>query len=113
MTPDAASLPGGTLFDTDFLRRLELLRFVSKQVQPGQIRGEHRAKRRGSGLQFADYRPYVVGDDTRDLGMMAAAGLKVAVADAHPDVIREADWVTRAAGGRGAVREVCDALIGE
>ena len=65
MTPAAATGVGGTLFDNEFLRRLELLRFVSKQVQPGQIKGEHRAKRRGSGLQFADYRPYVAGDDTR------------------------------------------------
>ncbi len=53
----------------------------------------------------------VVGDDTLDLGMMALAGLKVAVADAHPDLKREVDWVTTAAGGRGAVREVCDALV--
>ena len=71
MTPTAATSFGGTLFDTEFLRQLELLRFVSKQVQPGQIRGEHRAKRRGSGLQFADYRPYVAGDDTRHVDWRA------------------------------------------
>ena len=53
----------------------------------------------------------VVGDDSPDLGMMAAAGLKVAVADAHADVIQQADWVTTARGGCGAVREVCDALV--
>ena len=71
MTPNAATSFGGTLFDTEFLRQLELLRFVSKQVQPGQIRGERRAKRRGSGLQFADYRPYVAGDDTRHVDWRA------------------------------------------
>ena len=39
------------------------------------------------------------------------AGLGITVADAHPDVLRAADWVTAAAGGRGAVREVCDLLL--
>ncbi len=50
-------------------------------------------------------------DDTPDLGLMAAVGLPAAVADAHPDVIAAAEHVTRAAGGRGAVREFCDWLI--
>lgn len=38
-------------------------------------------------------------------------GLSVAVADAHPLLIPRADYVTRIAGGRGAVREVCDLLL--
>ena len=53
----------------------------------------------------------VMGDDAPDLDMMQAAGLKIAVADAHVSVKRAADWITSAKGGRGAVREVCDALI--
>ena len=53
----------------------------------------------------------VVGDDVPDLGMMDAAGLRIAVGDAHPEVARRADWVTTAPGGYGAVREVCDALV--
>lgn len=53
----------------------------------------------------------VVGDDIPDIEMMQGAALKIAVADAHPDVQRLADWVTSAPGGRGAVREVCDALL--
>lgn len=52
-----------------------------------------------------------VGDDVTDLGIMAQAGLGVTVADAHPDVLRAADWVTAAAGGQGAVREICDLLL--
>ncbi len=52
-----------------------------------------------------------VGDDTPDLGMMGGAGLRIAVADAHPDVAREAHWVTALPGGQGAVREVCDLLL--
>ena len=50
-------------------------------------------------------------DDTPDLGLMRAVGLPAAVADAHPDVIAAARHVTRAAGGRGAVREFCDWLL--
>ncbi len=52
-----------------------------------------------------------VGDDTPDLPMMALVALPIAVADAHPDVLAAARHVTRAAGGAGAVREICDLLL--
>jgi 3-deoxy-D-manno-octulosonate 8-phosphate phosphatase (KDO 8-P phosphatase) len=52
-----------------------------------------------------------VGDDVLDLEVMLPAGLGITVADAHPEVLRAADWVTTARGGRGAVREVCDLLL--
>ncbi|STK96671.1 3-deoxy-D-manno-octulosonate 8-phosphate phosphatase [Escherichia coli] len=46
-----------------------------------------------------------VGDDLIDWPVMEKVGLSVAVADAHPLLIPRADYVTRIAGGRGAVRE--------
>jgi len=52
-----------------------------------------------------------VGDDITDIPAMRMAGLSVAVADAADAVLAEADWVTQRPGGRGAVREVCDAII--
>ena len=52
-----------------------------------------------------------VGDDVTDLEILIPAGLGITVADAHPDVLRAADWVTVAPGGQGAVREVCDLLL--
>ncbi|MGH8114563.1 MAG: KdsC family phosphatase [Rhodanobacteraceae bacterium] len=52
-----------------------------------------------------------VGDDLPDLPPMRACGLAVAVANARPEVVREAHWQTRAKGGQGAAREVCDLLI--
>lgn len=52
-----------------------------------------------------------VGDDTPDLPMFERAALAVAVADAHPTALAAAHWVTRAPGGHGAVREVCDLLL--
>ena len=52
-----------------------------------------------------------IGDDVVDLPVLRRAGLSVAVADAHPEVRRAARFVTRAAGGRGAVREVADLIL--
>ncbi len=52
-----------------------------------------------------------MGDDVTDLEIMDAAGLGITVADAHPDVLGAADWVSIAKGGQGAVREVCDFLL--
>ena len=52
-----------------------------------------------------------VGDDTPDLPMLRNAGLAIAVADAHDSLRPLVHWVTSAAGGRGAVREICDLLI--
>jgi len=52
-----------------------------------------------------------VGDDLIDWPVMDEIGLSVAVADAHPLLIPRANYVTRTAGGRGAVREVCDLLL--
>nr|WP_245558750.1 HAD hydrolase family protein [Arhodomonas aquaeolei] len=53
-----------------------------------------------------------VGDDLVDLAPMRTAGLAVAVANAHPAVCAIAHWVTRRGGGDGAVREVCELLLG-
>jgi len=52
-----------------------------------------------------------VGDDTPDAPILEAAGLGIAVADAHADALAAADFATTRPGGRGAVREVCDWLI--
>lgn len=50
-------------------------------------------------------------DDTPDLPLMSAVGVAAAVADAHPLVKSAAHWVARSDGGRGAVRELCDAIL--
>ena len=52
-----------------------------------------------------------VGDDVIDLGPLTRAGLAVAVGDAVPEAKAAAHWVTRAAGGRGAVREIVEMLL--
>ncbi len=58
----------------------------------------------------ADHTAFM-GDDLPDLALMRRVGLSIAVADAHKMVREKADWITSAAGGCGAVREVCEALL--
>ena len=52
-----------------------------------------------------------IGDDIPDLAAFTVCGLRVAVADAEPVVMSRADYVTRARGGRGAVREIIDLML--
>ncbi len=53
------------LFDPTFLRRLEELSIASRRISTGHVKGERRTTRKGTGLEFTDYRPYVLGDDLR------------------------------------------------
>ncbi|MGH9796714.1 MAG: KdsC family phosphatase, partial [Candidatus Polarisedimenticolia bacterium] len=52
-----------------------------------------------------------IGDDLNDLPILLRVGMPVAVADAHAEVRRRVPFVTHAPGGRGAVREVIDAVL--
>ena len=52
-----------------------------------------------------------VGDDVGDLPAMSMVGLPIAVKDAIPQVRRAAHYVTKAGGGRGAIREICDLIL--
>jgi uncharacterized protein (DUF58 family) len=48
-----------------FLRKLEQLSLVSKRAFSGQLKGEKRSTKRGTSIEFADYRDYSHGDDLR------------------------------------------------
>lgn len=52
-----------------------------------------------------------VGDDVPDLALMTRVGVAIGVANAHPDIHSECDWITTHGGGRGAIREICDAIL--
>lgn len=52
-----------------------------------------------------------MGDEPGDIEAMDEVGLAIAPANAVAEVVERADWVTQAAGGNGAVREVCDAIV--
>jgi 3-deoxy-D-manno-octulosonate 8-phosphate phosphatase (KDO 8-P phosphatase) len=53
-----------------------------------------------------------VGDDVPDLPLLRHAGFSFAVANAVAEVKNHCDVTTVAAGGFGAVREVCDLILG-
>lgn len=55
------------MFDSDFLKRLEYLSLSSHRVFQGQLLAQRRTRRTGSGIEFAEHRDYVRGDDLRYL----------------------------------------------
>ena len=52
-----------------------------------------------------------VGDDVVDLPVMRVCGLAIATANARPQVLKMAHWVTPNAGGHGAGRDAIDFLL--
>jgi len=63
MSPNARRLTD--LLDPAFMNRLDSLDVLSRKILQGKLHGERRSKRRGQSVEFADYRPYVAGDDLR------------------------------------------------
>jgi uncharacterized protein (DUF58 family) len=53
------------VFDLSLLPRLEQLSLVARRVRVGQAAGERRSTKRGTSVEFADYRDYSQGDDLR------------------------------------------------
>ena len=52
-----------------------------------------------------------VGDDVPDIALLHYAGYAIAVANAVDEVKSVCDTTTSAAGGAGAVREICDSIL--
>ena len=52
-----------------------------------------------------------VGDDLTDVVIMRRVGLAIATANAREEVKRSAHAVTKAPGGSGAIREVCELIL--
>lgn len=59
--------------DHNLLARLSALPLESRQAMIGNVAGKHRSPHRGSSVEFAEYRKYVPGDDTRRLDWKAFA----------------------------------------
>ena len=53
------------LLGNELMARIARLDVVSRKVFAGKLQGERRSKRRGQSVEFADFRPYVHGDDLR------------------------------------------------
>ncbi len=62
----------------------------------------------GLGFKQAGY----MGDDVVDLPLMRACGFSATVADGHSLLHQHADYAARKNGGHGAVREVCEFILG-
>lgn len=62
-------------------------------------------------LGIDDRQVAYLGDDLIDLPLLRRVGVAITVADAHPLVRQQADWITELAGGRGALREVVDDIV--
>ncbi len=62
-----------------------------------------------TGLQAQDCG--FMGDDVIDLPVMTRVAFAASVPNGHPEVRARAHYVAELAGGRGAVREVCDLLL--
>jgi len=54
-----------TFLEPEFLKKLERLRLVAKRISSARGKGEHLSARKGSSLEFSDYRRYHPGDDFR------------------------------------------------
>jgi 3-deoxy-D-manno-octulosonate 8-phosphate phosphatase (KDO 8-P phosphatase) len=52
-----------------------------------------------------------VGDDVIDLPILLRVGFAASVPNAHPEVQSRAHYLTKAGGGKGAVRELCDFIL--
>lgn len=64
------------LLDAEFLKKLERLSVATKRPLPGTLQGEKRSPRRGSSVEFADFREYAPGDDVRYVDWKAYARLE-------------------------------------
>ena len=64
------------LFDDATLRTLERLSLWAESVRVGVMKGDRRSRRRGTSIEFADYRDYTQGDDLRRLDWNVLARLE-------------------------------------
>jgi 3-deoxy-D-manno-octulosonate 8-phosphate phosphatase (KDO 8-P phosphatase) len=60
---------------------------------------------------FADAEVAYMGDDVLDLPVLGRVGLSTAPADAVDEVRARVHWISRHAGGRGAVRELVETIL--
>jgi uncharacterized protein (DUF58 family) len=61
------------LFDPAFLGRLESLSLLARQLVRSRSRSVRRSVQRGASVEFAEYRPFVAGDDWRYIDWNAFA----------------------------------------
>jgi len=55
------------LLEPELIAKLDQLEVITRKVFRGRTKGERRSRKKGQSIEFADYREYVPGDDTRFL----------------------------------------------
>jgi uncharacterized protein (DUF58 family) len=65
----------GPILNAAFLKKLERLSLATRRPFAGQMKGEKRSVKRGTSIEFADYREYIPGDDLRYVDWNTAARL--------------------------------------
>ena len=55
----------GVNFDSEFIRRLDYLNIIARKIFAGLFRAERQSQKKGSSVEFSDYRKYTPGDDIR------------------------------------------------
>jgi 3-deoxy-D-manno-octulosonate 8-phosphate phosphatase (KDO 8-P phosphatase) len=78
------------------------------QHSGGKIEGVEGILRQ-TGMNWADV--CYVGDDVVDVGVLDKVGLAVAVGDGVDEAKAAADYVTKAHGGNGAIREIVEMIL--
>jgi 3-deoxy-D-manno-octulosonate 8-phosphate phosphatase (KDO 8-P phosphatase) len=89
-------------------RAAELRIRLLVQSQGPKIRAYQQILRRE---RLTDAEVAYMGDDLLDLPVLLRVGLSAAPSDAVDEVRRRVDYVARAAGGSGAVRELVELLL--
>jgi 3-deoxy-D-manno-octulosonate 8-phosphate phosphatase (KDO 8-P phosphatase) len=94
--------------ETVALRARDLkLEYVRQGIQDKRTAFEEIVREEGIRLDEAAF----VGDDIIDLPAMRAGGLAIAVKNARAEVKREAQYITRHAGGEGALRDAVEFIL--
>jgi 3-deoxy-D-manno-octulosonate 8-phosphate phosphatase (KDO 8-P phosphatase) len=98
-------------------RRADLVQQRCRELSIEPVVGSSRAK--GAALQQICQEVAIplaatafMGDDVNDLPALRLAALSCAPADAAPEVLRDVGWVAPHRAGRGAVRDLCELLLG-
>jgi len=88
--------------DPAALSRLGAIPMEARQAMTGNIAGRHRSPHRGSSVEFAEYRKYVQGDDTRRLDWKAyARSDRYYIKEFEADTNLRAYFVLDASGSMG------------
>ena len=98
-------------------RRADLVMQRCRELSIEHVVGQSRAKGKAieeiaQSMAVPLEQTCYMGDDVNDLPALRRVGFSAAPADAAPEVLREVSWVSKRPAGRGAVRELCELLLG-